>query len=66
MADRYWSVNAGQDKTQVAEAGTSTPGAQVEVRVTYDNAAFVRNKQAVITALAHLRARIVQDTWPPV
>ena len=66
MADRFFSVNAGQDKTAVAETATSTAAAHLEVRVTYDNAAFVRNKLAVLTALDQIRARIVQDSWPPV
>ena len=65
MADRFWSISAGQDKTQVAETGTSTAGAHVEVRVTYDNAALVGNKQAVIRLLEHLENKIIEDTWPP-
>ena len=64
MADRFYSVNFGQDKTQVAETGSSTAAAHVEVRVTYD--ATNNGKQAALIALKQLMARIGEDTWPPV
>lgn len=65
MADRFWSVNAGGDKVAVAETGTSTAAAHVEVRITYDNAALVNNKQAALRALQQLKSRIIEDSWPP-
>lgn len=65
MADRFWSISVGQDKTQVAETGTTTAGAHVEVRITYDNANLVGNKQAAIRLLEHLENRIIEDSWPP-
>jgi len=64
MADRFYSVNFGQDKTQVAETGSSTAAAHVEVRITYD--ATNNSKQATLRALELLMGRIVEDTWPPV
>jgi|PlaIllAssembly_1097288.scaffolds.fasta_scaffold00158_4 hypothetical protein len=64
MADRYFSVNFGQDKTQVAETGSSTAAAHVEVRITYD--ATNNGKTAALLALEHLTARILADNWPPV
>lgn len=66
MADRFWSISIGQEKTAVAETGSTTAGAHVEVRITYDNAALVNNKLAALKALEYIKQRIVQDTWPPV
>lgn len=63
MADRFYSVNFGQDKTQVAETGSSTAAAHVEVRITYD--ATNNGKQAALMALRLLMARVSEDTWPP-
>lgn len=63
MADRFYSVNFGQDKVQVAETGTSTAAAHVEIRVTYD--AANNSKQALLKAIDLLESRIVEDTWPP-
>ncbi len=64
MADRFYSLNFGQDKVAVAETGSSTAAAHVEVRVTYD--ATNNGKQALLNALENIRSRIVEDTWPPV
>jgi hypothetical protein len=66
MADRFWSANIGQDKTQVAETGSTTAAAHVEIRITYDNAALLSNKQAALTALDLVMQRIIEETWPPV
>lgn len=65
MADRYYSVSAGQDKVAVAETGTSTAGAHVEVRITYDNAALVGNKLEALQLLEVVKQRITEDNWPP-
>lgn len=64
MADRFYSVNFGQDKTQVAETGTSTAAAHVEVRITYD--ATNNSKGATMRALELLAQRVLEDNWPPV
>ena len=63
MANRYYSVYFGQDKVSVAETGSTTAAADVEVRVTYtaDN----NSKQATMLALELLAQRIAEDTWPP-
>lgn len=63
MADRFYSLNFGQDKVAVAETGASTAAAHVEVRVTYD--ATNNGKLALINALEQIRSRIVEDNWPP-
>jgi hypothetical protein len=65
MADRFWSISAGQDKVAVAETGVTTGAAHVEVRITYDNAALVGNKALALTMLRHLISRITEDSWPP-
>jgi hypothetical protein len=69
MADRFWSISAGQEKVAVAETASTTAGAHVEVRITYDNAAFgaqAGGKQAALRALQYVTQRIIEDTWPPV
>lgn len=63
MAERYYSVNFGQDKVSVAETGSTTAGADVEVRVTYT--ATNNSKQAMMVALELLAQRIQEDAWPP-
>lgn len=65
MADRYWSISAGGDKVSVAETGSSTSGAHVEVRITYDNTALAKNKALALALLEHVSNRISEDTWPP-
>lgn len=64
MADRYYSVEFGGDKVAVAETGTSTASADVELRITYD--ATNHGKQAALIALEAIRQRLIEDTWPPV
>lgn len=64
MADRFFSCEFGADKVAVAETGTSTAAADVEVRITYD--ATNNSKLAALAALEQIKARIVQDPWPPV
>ena len=63
MANRFYSAYFGGDKVAVAETGTTTAAADVEVRVTYD--ATNNSKQALLRALESIKARIVEDTWPP-
>lgn len=63
MADRYYSVEFGQDKVAVAETGSSTASADVELRITYD--ATAASKQAALMAVEALRQRLIEDTWPP-
>ena len=64
MANRFWSASLGQDKVAVAETGTTTAGASVEVRVTYDATGL--NKTEVLKLIEQIASRIVQDSWPPV
>jgi hypothetical protein len=63
MADRYYSVEFGGDKVAVAETGSSTASADVELRITYD--ATNNGKQAALIALEAIRQRLIEDTWPP-
>jgi hypothetical protein len=63
MADRFWSCEFGADKVAVAETGSTTAAADVEVRITYD--ATNNGKQAALMALEAIRQRIVEETWPP-
>lgn len=63
MADRFWSCEFGADKVAVAETGTTTAAADVEVRITYD--ATNNSKQAALRALEVIAQRIIQDNWPP-
>ncbi len=63
MADRFYGVEFGQDKVAVVEGGASTAAKDVEVRITYDAAA--NSKHAALVALEHIRARIIEDSWPP-
>jgi hypothetical protein len=63
MADRFYYCEFGADKIGVTEAGVDSAGADVSVRITYD--ATNNSKQATLKALEQIKARIVQDTWPP-
>jgi hypothetical protein len=63
MADRFYSCEFGQTKVQVAETGSTTAAADVEVRITYD--ATNNGKLAALVALDQIRNRIIEDTWPP-
>lgn len=63
MADRFWSGEFGSDLAAIAETGTSTASADVEVRITYD--ATNNSKTAALMVLEHIKARILADTWPP-
>lgn len=64
MADRFWSLNFGQKKHEVAETATTTAGAAVEVRITYD--ATGNNHMAAIAALEMIQQRMIEESWPPV
>ncbi len=63
MADRFYYCEFGADKVAVTEAGSDSTGADVSVRITYD--ATNNSKQAALVALSQIRARILEDTWPP-
>lgn len=64
MADRYFSTSLGDNTpSAVTEAGSSTAADPVEVRVTYDATGV--DKRTVLVALDLIKARILQDTWPP-
>lgn len=63
MADRFYSVEFGGDVVAVAETGSTTAAADVEVRITYD--ATNNGKLAAMTALENIKQRIIADNWPP-
>lgn len=63
MADRFYYGEFGADKVAITEAGSDSAGADVSVRITYD--ATNNSKQAALKTLEQIKARIVQDTWPP-
>ena len=63
MANRYYSASLGQDKTAVAETASTTAGASVEVRITYD--ATGMTKQEALKLLEQIEYRITEETWPP-
>lgn len=63
MADRFYYCEFGADKVAVTEAGSDSAGADVSVRITYD--ATNNGKLAALNALEQIKARIIQDTWPP-
>lgn len=64
MADRYYSVNLGEEmESGVTEGGSSTAGDSIEVRVTYD--ATGMNKHAVLRGLDTIKRYILRDTFPP-
>lgn len=65
MADRFYSAYCGQDKVAVAETGSTTAAADVEVRITYTAATLANNKAGALIALDAIRQRIVEETWPP-
>ena len=65
MAERYWSLSLGENiPSAVTEGAASDPAEAIELRVTYDASGV--DKRSVIVALDVLKARILQDTWPPV
>lgn len=64
MADRFYSCEFGvQTYLGVAEAGSTTASADVELRVTYD--ATNNNKAAALFAIEAIKQRIETETWPP-
>ena len=63
MADRFYYGEFGADKVAITEAGSGSAGADVSVRITYD--ATNNSKQAALKTLEQIKARIIQDTWPP-
>lgn len=63
MADRYYSGSLGGDKVSIAETGTTTSGAHVEVRITYDATGL--SKGEALKLLELIQYRIAEDTWPP-
>lgn len=63
MTNRYYSISLGQGKVAVAETASTTAGAHVEVRITYDATGVTKGE--AMKMLEHLEARIYEDTWPP-
>ena len=62
MATTYFGVALGGDKTDVTKS-TSTTSSTVEGAVVTD--ATGASKTAVLMALQAIKARIIEDTWPP-
>ena len=64
MADRFYSVPIdGTAAANVTESATATPGAFVDVRITYD--ATGNSKFNAIKAVEAVVQALTQDTWPP-
>lgn len=63
MTDRFYSASLGQDKTAVVETATTTAGASVEVRITYDATGLTKGE--ALKLLEQIEYRITEDTWPP-
>lgn len=63
MADRFYYGEFGADKVGITEAGADSAGADVSVRITYD--ATANGKQAALMTLESIKARIIEDDWPP-
>jgi len=63
MADRFWRGEFGATKDQIVEAGTTSAGADVELRITYD--ATNTGKMAALMTLEAIKQRIVEESWPP-
>lgn len=63
MADRFYSCEFGQTKVDVAETGSTTAAADVELRITYD--ATNNGRQAALMAIEAIRQRVIEDSWPP-
>lgn len=65
MADRYYQAQIGADMPgDVVEAGASSAGVPIELRVTYD--ATGASKTQILKALDAIKQYITTDTWPPV
>lgn len=64
MADRYYSASVGASMpSEVTEGAAATPGAFVDVRITYD--ATQASRQAAIDAVNAVLGALIQDSWPP-
>ena len=63
MANRLRSGEFGAPKTDIAETGTTTAAADVELRITYD--ATNNGKMAALMTLEAIKQRIIEETWPP-
>lgn len=64
MADRFFSVDLGEQAPSTVTEGASTSSEAIELRVTYTATGV--DKRTVLIALETLRNYILQDTWPPV
>lgn len=67
MADRYFRVDLfgadGDSAQNVIEDSVATPGAVVDVRITYD--AANNSKMDAINAVNAVLMYLTQDSWPP-
>lgn len=61
MASRYYALNRGLQKKDVAE-GSSTQSKTVEIAI---NLADGASKQEVYLLIEEITNYILEDTWPP-
>ena len=65
MASRFYSVPInGTDAASVTKLSVATPGAFVDVRITFD--ATGNSKFNAIKAVEAVAQALVQKNWPPV
>ncbi len=63
MADRFYYGEFGAHKQDITEAATDDATKDVSVRITYD--ATANGKLEALKVLDAIRARMIEDTWPP-
>lgn len=63
MADRFWSVDLGENIASAVTEGSSTSSEAIELRCTYTTTGV--DKRTVLVALESIRNYILQDAWPP-
>ena len=63
MTDRYYNGEFGATKVDIVEDSSSTAGADVELRITYD--ATGNSKNAALLVLEAIKQRLIEDSWPP-
>jgi hypothetical protein len=63
MTDRFYSVALGDKTPSAVTEGAATSSEAIELRVEYDATGV--DKRSVLVGLDIIKARILQDTWPP-
>ena len=61
MASRYWGVNPGGNKVDVAESSSTT---SKKVEIVYDITAAM-TKADVLIAIDYIKEAILEDVWQP-